>query len=287
MIDDIPKRLSYAELMNAETPHLLVKLDTRDPIEVADFVSAFTSVAHQYEQFIRDARPDIAAEARVYVREVRTGCIEAELIPIVKAMAGLAITTMDQVTIIDSFAKFYARRLAPYFNKGGRASDASKSDLKDFMGGVAAIANDPDGCASLSTAIFEDGERKIRAALTFTTSQARVAEAEIAEHKKELEHVTAADHIRVLMSFYQSNVKSTAPGKRTGEMVMIEAVHPRPLPLIYASDLAEQRIKHEIKEADENVYKRGFVVDVNVELRNGKPAAYRVTECHQVIDLPD
>jgi len=51
--------------------------------------------------------------------------------------------------------------------------------------------------------------------------------------------------------------------------------------------LAEQRIKHEIKEADENVFKKAFEVGVSVELVNGKPAAYRVTEVYQVIDLPD
>jgi hypothetical protein len=39
--------------------------------------------------------------------------------------------------------------------------------------------------------------------------------------------------------------------------------------VIYASDLAEQRIKHEITEDDT------------------KPVAYRVTHIHDVIDLPD
>jgi predicted helicase len=51
--------------------------------------------------------------------------------------------------------------------------------------------------------------------------------------------------------------------------------------------LAEQRIKHEVREADDNVYKKGFIVDVNVQLVGGKPAGYRVTNVHQVIDLPD
>jgi hypothetical protein len=75
-------------------------------------------------------------------------------------------------------------------------------------------------------------------------------------------------------------------GKRTGERVKIEELSSRDLPLIYASDLAEQRIKHEVREADDNVYKKGFVVDVNVQLVSGKPAAYRITNVHQVIDLP-
>lgn len=89
------------------------------------------------------------------------------------------------------------------------------------------------------------------------------------------------------MVFSQSNVKNMMIGKRTGEKVVIESISDRDLPLVYASDLAEQQIKHEIREADDNVYKKGFVVDVNTEMRGDRPAAYFVTNLHQVIDLPD
>ena len=102
-----------------------------------------------------------------------------------------------------------------------------------------------------------------------------------------LEIATIVYHKLVLITFKQSNVKDIAMGKRTGERVAIEDISSRDLPLIYASELAEQRIKHEVREADENVYKKGFIVDVNVQLVGGRPAGYRVTNLHQVIDLPE
>lgn len=71
------------------------------------------------------------------------------------------------------------------------------------------------------------------------------------------------------MVFTQANIKNATVGKRSGER------------------LAEQKIKHEIREADDNLFKKGFIVDVNIELRGGKPVAYRVTNLHDVIDLPD
>jgi hypothetical protein len=91
----------------------------------------------------------------------------------------------------------------------------------------------------------------------------------------------------VMMVFTRSDVTSVPVGKSTGERVRIEAVSDRRLPLIYASDLAEQQIKAEITDAFDNVYRKGFIVDVNVESRQGRPIAYRVTNLHQVIDLPD
>jgi hypothetical protein len=89
------------------------------------------------------------------------------------------------------------------------------------------------------------------------------------------------------MLFVQSNIKRPAMEKRTGERVIIEEIAKADRPLIYASELAEQQIKHEMIEADENVYKKGFVVDIYIETKNDRPVAYKVTNLHQVIDLPD
>jgi hypothetical protein len=68
--------------------------------------------------------------------------------------------------------------------------------------------------------------------------------------------------------------------KRTGERVIIEEIARVDRPLIYASELAERQIKHEMIEADENVYKKGFVVDVYIETKNDRPVAYKVTNLH-------
>jgi hypothetical protein len=59
------------------------------------------------------------------------------------------------------------------------------------------------------------------------------------------------------------------------------------LTLVYASELAEERIKHEIREAEDNLFKKGFVVDVNIVTKSGKAVAYRVTNLHHLIDPPD
>jgi hypothetical protein len=72
-----------------------------------------------------------------------------------------------------------------------------------------------------------------------------------------------------------------------GELVTVEKISRKPLALVYASQLAEERIKHEITVEPDNVFKKGFVVDLNVDEKGGKPIAYSVTHVHQVIDLPD
>ena len=268
-----------------EPPHIVLNLKTKNPIELTDFVSAFTSISNQYEKFIRAHYPDMSSDANFFVREVRAGSIEAELIP--WALQGLSavVNVIEQVEIVVKFVQNYGGALSPYLG-GSKSPEVTRSDLKDFMGAVSAIANDPNGHATLRAVAFEDGKKKIKAAISFDTSEARQAQRQIEDQQVMIEANESADHQRVLMVFTQSNIKDATMGKRTGERVKVEEISPRDLPLIYASDLAEQRIKHEVREADDNVYKKGFVVDVNVQLVNGKPAAYRITNVHQVIDLP-
>ena len=74
---------------------------------------------------------------------------------------------------------------------------------------------------------------------------------------------------------------------KTGEKGIIEDISPRPLAVVYASDLARERIKSEMLSGDRNIYKLGFFVDVNVQMRAGKPVAYRIKSVRNVIELPD
>ncbi|MFC7334179.1 hypothetical protein [Rhodocista pekingensis] len=276
----------YRRFMESGTPYLVLKLDTTDPIEIGDFVASFTALASQYEKFIRAHHPDLAPDVSIYVKEVRAGCIEAEFIP--WAIMGVAtlIGVMDKILILEDFIKRWGKRLSPYWSGEGRDEEATKSDISDWMGQVASIAKDPDASARLSCVTYEKDERKERLALEFDTTQARNALDGLRRHKKALEHVGGADYEKVLMVFQQSNTKDAAPGKRTSERVVINKITSKDLPLIYVSDVAAERIKFEIREASDNIYRKGFWVDVNVETRpNGTPIAFRITGYHGMASL--
>lgn len=167
--------------------------------------------------------------------------------------------------------------------RNGRLPHATKGDLGDYLRTVQAVAHDRAG--SLALAVYEDGEQRV--AFQFDTAEAREAESNLLEQFAELEQVDDADHKRVLMVFTRTNVAHAKTGKRSGELVEIESLHSKPLPIVYASNMAEERIRHEIADADDNVYKKAFDVDVNVETRSGKPVAYRLVTVHDVIDISD
>ena len=277
----------YDCFMTEGHPHIIVTIDTKHPIRIVDFVSAFTSVSNQFEKFMRDNHPEISGDAQIFVKQVSSGSIIADLIPLATAfgLPGDAVTYLQGASVVSEFVSKYGEKLKAYMAPKGNVEDATNADLKDFMGSVSAIANDPDGRSLIEAAYFVDGKKEIKACVTFNTREARLAIAHIEKHSLELQSRLHALRERVLMVFTQTNVKNPPKEKRSSEKVVIEELSPVEHSLIYASDLAERQIKHEIREADENVFKKGFVVDVMIETKRGRPVAYKLTNLHQVVDL--
>jgi len=283
--------MGYPRLQMAPSPpHIVVRIKTSQPIDVDDFAAIYTALGSQYRKFVQSHFPEAGDDATIYVRQVRKGSIIAELVPWVQATWHSVPDELKRIDIVVEFVRKYGELLNVYLRGKGRSgqlksSDVGRSDLNDFTKQIAAIANDPIGSAIIEATVFRDGKRKVEAAIKFRAPDARRALGNIEAHRALLEKKSGAGFSRVLMVFYQANVKSTKLGKRTGERVRIEEISRRVLPLIYASDLAEARIKSEIVEAEDNLFRKGFVVDVNVATMDGRPIAYRVTNVHQVIDI--
>jgi hypothetical protein len=148
---------SYAQFMEWAGPFIRVKLDTSDPIELREFVGAFTSVGSEYDRYIRAEKPDADPNATLFVREVRAGCIKADLMPWLATAAGTAMIVMENANTIGAFVERYGALLGLYLPKGGKAPDASVTQLKDFSDQVAAIASTPNSRIEVAAIEIKDG----------------------------------------------------------------------------------------------------------------------------------
>jgi hypothetical protein len=115
----------------AHQPSSAAPIETTNPIELSDFVSAFTSIASQYEKFVRSHYPEMSGDANIFVREVRAGSIEADLIP--WALQGLSavVNVTEQIQIVDNFVRTYGGKLSTYIG-GSKEPEATRSDLKSL-----------------------------------------------------------------------------------------------------------------------------------------------------------
>jgi len=285
-------KLSYKDTMGDDGAHIRLNIDTREPIALSDFVANFVGIGNQFDKFVARELPELKGDSEIYIKEVRSGSIEADLVWWIAGggvgaggAALWAIDAIDKAQILTKFVDDLKSKISRYFKPGGRVNDATKSDLADFLKTTQAIANDSNGSATLEAAAFEDGARKVRAVFKFTTAEAREAEQQITEHRQELERKTDQNQERVLLRFVRPSVEAGKPGKKGGERGVIRSIHDRAHPILYASDLAEQRMLHEKIQLEGNVFRALFDVSVNVELSaRGRPIAYRVTDVHAVLD---
>ncbi len=70
-----------AERVGPGTPFIRLKLNTCEPMDLAEFVGAFTAISSQFEQYVRTGQVDADPDATLYVYDVRDGCIVADLVP--------------------------------------------------------------------------------------------------------------------------------------------------------------------------------------------------------------
>lgn len=272
--------VSYAQLMDEHRPYITITLDLSDPIELTDFIDLFASLSSQYRRYIKNKYPKSNKEAKIFVKEVRKGSIIADLIP-----TGDLIQLMDEILIVVGFSGLVAKIISSYA-KGKRVDTKNKSEVNDFLGTVRGVARDSDGKAIIETAVYKQGVWSKEVVFQFTTTEAKEAVKYIESHKSDLDKTTTSDYERELMYFKRSDIGDAAVGEKSGERVIIESISEKDLPLIYASQIAEDVIKNEIRNSEENIYKKGFVVDVNLLTKGAKNAGYAVTHVHQIIDLP-
>lgn len=272
--------------MGEQSAHLTLKLDTAEPVELADFVGAFTSLANEFERHISAKYPGAKVDPQIFIKEVRSGCIEADMVAGLMATAGSVMPLMDQALILEDFVKRWGHRLrALITNDVPNGELESAPELNDFLKAVQSISRDPLASHNLEAAVFEDGRRSVKAAFKFTAPEARTAEQNIGDRKKVLAKPSTEPKRRVLMVFTRTDIHDATLNKRSGERVRVADISDREYPVMYASEMAEREIREVIREADENAYKRGFVVDIMIQKIGNSIAAYAVTAFHSVIDL--
>ncbi|WP_173934104.1 hypothetical protein [Chelativorans sp. Marseille-P2723] len=272
--------IGYSNAVGEFKAYLTLTLDLQEPIEVEAFAKIFAGLGSMFDDYLKQDHPEMRGTSNLYIREVRGGSIIADLVPSIPDMIGL----MDNVLIVGGFASLFSKRVRGFI-MGSWMEKASKSQLSHVTDTLTAVAADPNGRATLETVSYRENGEERELVVHFTSQEARVAVQTIEDQKRSLDAKEGYDEPLALLTFERPGKSVAGVGKRTGERAVVEKISIKPLPVIYASDMAEREIKNAFQS--KNVFKRGFVVDVNVERKNGKPIAYRIMNLHQIIDLPD
>lgn len=267
--------------IRSEAAYIVVTIENEDPVDLMDFTASLNGLAREHEARIRAERPGVDVdETRLLIVEVRKGSIVLEMLP---ALAPI-VTTLEFTNTAVSFVNHIGTILGKLSIPGGRVEDATTNQLKNMTDAVQSVVRDSNGSLKVE-AKYQNGD--VLQEFIVTRDEAVAIERNSIEQRRELEQTKDVSYPSVLLRLHQSSVEDLKIGKKTSEKGIVEAIDLRPRSLIYASDLAGQRIKDEILKPDGNPYSKVFVVDLNVETVGGRPRAYRIMNVVDVLDTDD
>lgn len=259
--------------------YLEVTLDLEEPVEIVDLAGLFSGLGADFDRYVAEKHPDLKGNARMYVRSVREGSIIANLFADVPDLIGI----LDGILIVGGFGALFNQRIRSWM-QGQFVPKAKKSDLENATSTLKSLAKDKDGKLKIERFYYRKSHWESEVIAEFTTNEARQALETIQRQKQAEEQPDIVDHAKVLMIYKRMDKSKTKPGTSTGDRVVIEQVDPKDKAVFYASDNARDKIKSAILNY-EDPWNLGFVVDVSVATRDGKPVAYSVIDVHEIIEL--
>lgn len=262
---------------------------------------AFQGLGYEYQSFIKERQP-LSPEKRhkndvkLYITKIENNCILAEFAPALPLLGTIAPILSDVNTVSDFVRNIGA--LIEWLKAVGKNQNLttndiphSKKKINNLKDVVKLIAKNEDGNLGVSAIRYEEssGEDSKILEMTFTDKDCREATYGANRALQVLESSNQADHDKVLMYLYQTNLDDPKSVGRTGDKALISSISQKPLSVYIISDVDQQRIRYELDSKEHNPLHTGFVVDVNVEKdRKGQPKIYRVIRIHAVEhDDPD
>ena len=258
---------------------LTVEIQNTRPIELLDFTAALLAVAEQFRAFVRRrAQPFIDDDYRLFVKEVRTGSIVAELVSYATQLPMLAPATPLIVQ--------YAAELGDWFEFFKGVKDAS--ELKEFLLGT--TKRDLQQVAQVIEPVAKDSGSQINFIAKdggsivnhfhISSLQANAVQNSIRRQIEALPETRSGRYEDQVLAIYQ--VRDDAADK-PGDRAIIERIDRRPVKLRFASD----EVKDALLDTPENLFKRLFIVDVDVTEVGGRPVLYRVLAVKDSFDRPE
>lgn len=254
---------------------LVIEIKNQQPIELIDLAQSMLGIGAEYRDYLSKHASHISAdEARLYVKEVRTGSVITELV----ALAPFALPLIEHADSVLEYGKYIVTALSWLIGRGERPAEAlEKSTLTNLNTILEPIAKDRASQFNLS-GITVNGNVTLHFAINST--EANAAQNSIRRELETMKEPVTGIHSKVVMYWMQAR---NQPNSKSGDRARIESVHKGDVKVVFADDGLKAKMLYD----PPHPFKKAFVVDVAVETIEDKPVLYRVLELHDSFDRDD
>jgi hypothetical protein len=251
---------------------LLVELKNQKPIELRDLTLSFLALGQAYEDYVVSAGHEhIAGNVRLYVKELRSGSVIAELM----AKADQAHAFLDNIETIAGFVTSLNDVLQFFLGLSPpKAQPPTKKLAEQLNQIIEPVAK--DGGAQFIIQV--NGDFHLDKRVMINSRDANAVQNQIGRF---LSASLPKDEILRGEVLYLRRVSDETKGN-IGDKGTIERLSPKLVPLRFDSHAAKQIILDQPYP-----FRVAFVVDVDVRTVSGRPALYRILDVTDVIPRPD
>lgn len=252
---------------------LTVEIKNSRPVDLVDLTTSLMALAKEFQEFAGDNANELGLrDLKLYVRELRTGSIIAELVPI----AQQADWFIEHKDVLGAFVS-NLNDIIGYFLRGDRPDDPpTRQEAERLSQIIDPVAKDAG--AQFNIQASDQAKVEIHNHIHLESRDANAVQNGI---RRFLGPDLPALKIERDQLMVLEQVKNV-PSSKTGDRAIIESIWPRAVKLQFLSDDAKRRVL----ALEENPFQKVFIVDVEVHSVGGKPALYRVIEVKDTIEKP-
>jgi hypothetical protein len=255
-----------------DEPKFTLTLDHKAPVSLLDLTQCFGGLADEHRRFV-ESRKGISAgeQVQIYVREVRTGSIIADL----AALTPCALQFMEHsVTILD-FSCYLKAAYDFLLGKVSKTLGLQKQNYENLTKILEPVVKDNDAKISISSSFKNHAPVNIQ----INYIEANAAQNSARRAIESMKTPSTGVHEKVVLYWYQARNDQKS---QKGDRAIIESISPNPVKAIFVSE----GTKGKMLLGSKNPFTRAFIVDVTVETVDGRPVLYRITDIHDSLPRP-
>jgi hypothetical protein len=258
---------------DAAQTRLHIEIKNSQPIELIDLNKSLLGIAEEYKRFLSTSgSPADAEEIKLYVSEIRSGSVIADLV----AFSPLLLPFVEQTVSILDFCKYLQAAYSYLLGKSSeKPQPLEKVDYQALTNIVEPIAK--DGAGQMNIGAININQPVIQ--ITMNSIEANAAQNSAKREIEKLQEPVTGIKEKVLLYWYQAR---NDPKSEAGDRAIIESIYRGPVKTVFANESIKTKMLLDM----ENPFTHAYVVDVAVETIRGRPALYRILEVHDKIDKP-
>lgn len=249
---------------------LTIEIKNKTPVELIDLTKSLSSFADEYKRYLGTNDIAIPAdEIKLYIKEIRTGSIIADLV----ALAPYGLPFAENANTIMGFSVYLKSAYEYLTGKSTDKPQLERNNYQNLSSFIEPVAKDNGSQINCHTTI----NGNVEVTINLTSSEANAAQNIAKKEIDALAEPITGIHDKVLLYWYQArnDLRST-----TGDKAIIESLYSNPVKVIFDNE----SIKMKMLSDPENIFVHAYIVDVSVETIKGKPAVYKITNVHEKID---